>query len=314
MKKLKYISYLITLAVAGHVVASRVVSVPDSNSDVKTRVTVDAVAPLPPLQIETDTIPVTNEFFYNPNKKVAGGVFFCTENKVKMTYLKPMPGADRYAVAWCDLNNARYHRVLRHETEHARKVLFVEQGRRSRDAMTRARTVALNEILARVGEMMEIVERDVYYNEHGDRASKLTAACDTLIRMHNGQGKVFVSGALGTPAADVLLRGAVDDFVNTTRRGFYGTTVSRAYECARYANIKRSDQTEEIPFAGFSPELGWWGPMFTFKTFDGGKFSVWDSASPATKQYVMAQVDAVIKQHCQKPVQVPYAIKNQKSR
>lgn len=294
MKKLKYISCALTVAMAGQFVSSC------ESNDVNTvqPAAVAAMNDLPELKISHDTIVVTPKFFKEKANSAAAGAYMRGENKIDIIHFVPSADADSAIIKWCRQNEASVKRNLRHEREHARKVEMVIKGKRNGRAIVRSYTAVMNEVMARVGETIELVENRIYDNECPTiKNSKIGDTYEKIVQMQNSFGGTVCNiNFHDQRVADMLLRGAVDDFVNATKRGFYIHSVAVASTSIATNDYIKSNECESGVW--FSPENNMWAPLFTFKTRNGFPVDVWSAASRETREYVLAKTDSVVRSAC----------------
>lgn len=243
-----------------------------------------------------DTVYVTDELFNAGLPGVAGGVYFPHTNTIKITYTLPQTHNEKI-IKWCESNNNLNQTVLRHEREHARKMLLVKRDE-NYDPMTRARLAAMNEIMAPGAEIIEAAD---HHRAHGDRIHPLPTqvyVADSLIqkRMNETQPLNRYVDYTDPEVASYVLHYATDKFVRSIKRGTYKHTIKRAIDAPQTNKYPANTECNFMDAATFAPQTGDWTELFKYKTTGSYciEASIWKYAKQEEKERTLHLVDSII--------------------
>jgi len=249
--------------------------------------------PLPELKFVSDTITITSE---NIDKgTMAAGVFLPSENAVHFNYFVPGDTADNRIVAFCELNNDLRSVTLRHETEHARKVLLT-QNTEKRNPYVRAKIAAMNEIQAPASEVLQAIEDSVYKSKPVPNRTILKQAVNKVF----DKAAPFSFGLsyinyTNPQIADEFLNYGINKFINDFNNGVYRWTLRKRLDNKKSPKYETPhNQADPLLLVGYAPEYNKWGPMFTYTTKTGQKIDIWNSATPKMRQKVLERLDSAI--------------------
>lgn len=249
-----------------------------------------------PITVTSDVVEITDQLWDAGLPNVASGVYIPENHQIKITYVTPKSVRSKI-VEWCKSQNRIVETtVLRHEKEHARKVLLVKQNQKY-SPLVRGRLAAMNEIMAPGGEIVEAAD---YHISHGDRMHPLrfrVYTADSLIqkRMKEAYPYRITVDYTDQVVASIVLRYATDSFFAAVGRGNYKTTIACAIRAPYPASVTPNLESDVFAPIMFSPQTDNWGPLFQYKT--NGDFlpvDIWAHASEQERQRTLQKVDSLI--------------------
>lgn len=236
-----------------------------------------------------DTVNVTDENFEHTKAKIPGGLFSSSTNTVILKYFQTK-SENPHIVKFCKLNNSLHRLILRHEVEHARKRYLISNATLF-SCFSRAQVAVANEIVAPAAEIIEAID---YHASTGKRLpqKRFISHADHAISKIPGISMPGYINFNYQPVADAVITYALEGFLDAFSRGYYKSTINKAYN-------KKTNLTINTPvpymFFSFNPDWGQWDPIWEFES-NAGSCNPYRNASWAVRQKLMRAIDLVTHQ------------------
>lgn len=247
----------------------------------------------PDLQIKTDTLYVTKEYF-DAHKKRGLGRFNHIKNTITVTYWVPVDD-DPYTKKYSESYNGERPAVFRHELEHARKTLLWNDIQEYTPVI-RAEIACMNEVMACAAEVIECAENEWQTKKPTvARKSLIKATSAVLTENSKLPANFFEVDFANQKIADIVMKYAVDKYIQMFNCGAY-----KKYVCQRldprikWNKCHPNKECNIVDRIMFRPEKGDWSQMFVFRTKNGKKVDIWKSVSQKMRDEVQSRVDSAI--------------------
>lgn len=244
----------------------------------------------PDLKVRIDTLNVTDKNFKQITTTGAAGVFFSNTNTVVVYHFNAATDSS-YIVNYCDFCNNQRPLYMRHELEHARKKNLTHNTDRF-SQISRAEIAAINEIVAPASEIIEAVDYHARTGKRFPSAKAFITQADSAITQALGGG--ILPGYVNynyRPVADIVIKYATENFINSVGRGYYKHTIRKAYN--RKTPLMPKKYTDPITYFTFNPDYNKWEPLWDFES-NAGKCNPYRNASWSVRQKLIERVDSVV--------------------
>lgn len=235
-----------------------------------------------------DTVYVSDANFHDVITRGAAGVFLPSQNRIWIHYMKPVT-KETSIVHLCDINNQNIQLSTRHEIEHARKA-GITKNTAGYPGYIRGQIAAMNEIMARGGEIIEAVDYRLKNGCAFPAVSAFVRRADAEIAGVIGDDKNVWSDRFDSqPVADIVLKYATMGFMKELNRGHYKTTIRHALIDGTVNKNKHSYAYSGV----FVPQIGLWNGLWCYETM-GGRVDVWAAASADARARVLRNINDAI--------------------
>ena len=264
---------------------------PDAHEN-DTKKPAKAVTVRPPLRQVIDTVYITDENFDDIRHHGAGGLFNCNSNTVHVTYFIANTQNTKIQV-YADGANAVMPLNRRHEMEHARKALMTKRLDHLPCHM-RGAVAAMNEIMAPSSEIIELM--DMAHRHRGTPIRQKVNMVSTSRKIRRIMTENNMTGPVdftNTQIADATIQYGMDAFLSSFNRGIYHHTIREKQRSGiRLWRYVPHNECDFVASFMFNPQWRFWAPMWEFDT-SRGSVNLWNAASAAQRQKLVALVDSV---------------------